>query len=56
MKENKLRVEGSGKGGGLTFNYQSFKKNEQMFKTPEISLETTIFSYRQPKDAAEFIK
>ena len=56
MDDKKFKVEGSGKRGGRPFHRQNFKKNEPMFKAPTVGLETIIFSYRHPKDAAAFIK
>ena len=56
MEWKKVKVWGAGKGGGWPFHRRNFKKNEPMFKAPTIGIEATVFSYRQPKDAAAFIK
>ena len=56
MEEKKVKVEGSGKGSGRPFHCRNFKNKEPMFKATTVGLETAIFSYGQPKDAARFIK
>ena len=56
MEEKKVKVEGAGKGGGRPFHHWNFKKKDSMFKSPTVGMETIVFSYGQPKDAAAFIK
>ena len=46
----------SGKGGGLLFHRRNFKNKDPMFKAPTVGLDTIVFSYVQPMDAATFIK